>query len=54
MNKRASVMLSPFAPLRTVLSEAKELRINSAKHLLFFTFRSRFFVASLLRMTGLG
>jgi hypothetical protein len=28
-------MLSPFAPIRTVLSEAKELRVNSAKHLLF-------------------
>jgi hypothetical protein len=27
-------MLSPFAPIRTVLSEAKELRVNSAKHLL--------------------
>jgi hypothetical protein len=27
-------MLSPFALLRTVLSEAKELRVNSAKHLL--------------------
>jgi len=31
-----AVMLSPFAhPLRTVLSVAKELRVNSAKHLLF-------------------
>jgi hypothetical protein len=29
-------MLSPFAPFRTVLSEAKELRVNSAKHPLFF------------------
>ena len=29
-------MLSPFALFRTVLSEAKELRINSAKHLLYF------------------
>ena len=28
-------MLSPFAPFRTVLSEAKELRVNFAKHLLF-------------------
>ena len=29
-------MLSLFAhPLRTVLSVAKELRVNSAKHLLF-------------------
>jgi hypothetical protein len=28
-------MLSPFAPIRTVLSEVKELRVNSAKHLLF-------------------
>jgi hypothetical protein len=27
------VILSPFAPIRTVLSEAKELRVNSAKDL---------------------
>jgi hypothetical protein len=33
--KTVPVMLSPFALFRTVLSEAKELRVNSAKHLLF-------------------
>jgi len=29
-----TVILSPFAPLRTVLSVAKELRVDSAKNLL--------------------
>jgi hypothetical protein len=30
-------MLSPFAlPLRTVLSAARQLRVNRAKHLLFY------------------
>jgi len=47
-----AVMLSPFAhALRTVLSVAKELRVNSAKHLLSACLKSRFFVAALLRMT---
>ncbi len=32
MKQFERVMLSPFAPLRTVLSAAKELRVNSAKH----------------------
>ena len=34
MKVRLTAMLSPFAPFRTVLSAAKELRVNCAKHLL--------------------
>jgi hypothetical protein len=43
-----------FRPTNGHESPQSHVMLSEAKHLLFFTFRSRFFVASLLRMTGLG
>jgi len=46
-------MLSPFAlRSRTALSEAKGLRVNSAKHLLYFRESEQSRFLALLGMTG--